>query len=140
MNKRSTSVISSEWDVEQILHNSQNIEDSDHTDNNEDSGDEFSQVEYQYLREQINELYNNQIEMNKDTINNYKYTGLNILNDNLDDLFNNIEGSSICRNVHICAYHVNEQHKYPFLEYLLYKNSIENGEILQFPKFEYTSA
>ena len=133
MNKRSVGVISSQWEVEEKPQNIPNNED------NEDNEDEFSQVEYQQLREQINELYNNQIEPNKDTnINSYKYTGLNILNDNLDDYFTNIEGSEISRTVHICAYHVNEQHQYPFLEYFLYKNSIENGEILQFPKFEYT--
>jgi hypothetical protein len=139
MNKRPAGVISSEWEVEQKTQHSQNIDNSEHTDNNEDSEDEFSQVEYQHLREQINELYSNHIEINKDTIiNNYKYTGLNILNDNLDDYVTNIKGSTISRTVHICAYHVNVQHKYPFLEYFLYKNSIENGEILQFPKFEYT--
>ena len=61
--------------------------------------------------------------------NSYSYSAINSLPLNIDDLLD-VEQNY---KVNICVYEVNNQHKYPFLKYLLYKNKTSNK--CYFPPF-----
>jgi hypothetical protein len=61
--------------------------------------------------------------------NYYGYHAINSLQFNIDNLLN-VEQTY---KVNVCAYEVNNQHKYPFLKYLLYKN--KNSNKCSFPPF-----
>ena len=61
--------------------------------------------------------------------NYYGYHAINSLSFNIDDLLD----SAQTYKVNMCAYEVNNQHKYPFLKYLLYKNKTSNK--CSFPPF-----
>jgi len=54
--------------------------------------------------------------------NYYGYHAINSLQFDIDDLLN-VEQTY---KVNMCAFEVNNQHKYPFLKYLLYKNKTSN--------------
>jgi hypothetical protein len=54
--------------------------------------------------------------------NYYGYRAINSLSVNIDDLLD----SAQTYKVNMCTYEVNNQHKYPFLKYLLYKNKTSN--------------
>ena len=61
--------------------------------------------------------------------NYYGYHAINSLPLNIDNLLD----SAQTYKVNVCAYEVNNQHKYPFLKYLLYKNKASNK--CSFPPF-----
>lgn len=61
--------------------------------------------------------------------NYYNYHAINSLPLNLDNLLDDEQ----TYKVNMCAYEVNNQHKYPFLKYLLYKNKTSNK--CSFPPF-----
>jgi len=61
--------------------------------------------------------------------NYYGYHAINSLQFNIDNLL----VAEQTYKVHICAFEVNNQHKYPFLKYLLYKNKASNK--CSFPPF-----
>lgn len=65
--------------------------------------------------------------------NYYSYRAINSLPFNIDNLLN-VEQTY---KVYICVYEVNNQHKYPFLKYLLYKNKTSNK--CYFPPFFITN-
>ena len=65
--------------------------------------------------------------------NYYGYHAINSLPLNIDNLLD----SAQTYKVNVCAYEVNNQHKYPFLKYLLYKNKTSNK--CSFPPFFITS-
>jgi len=65
--------------------------------------------------------------------NYYGYHAINSLPLNIDNLLD----SSQTYKVNMCAYGVDNQHKYPFLKYLLYKNKTSNK--CSFPPFFITS-
>ena len=65
--------------------------------------------------------------------NSYSYNAINSLQLNIDDLLD-VEQTY---RVNMCAYEVNNQHKYPYLKYLLYKNKTSNK--CYFPPFFITS-
>ena len=65
--------------------------------------------------------------------NYYSYHAINSLQFNIDNLLD----SAQTYKVNMCAFDVNNQHKYPFLKYLLYKNKTSNK--CYFPPFFITS-
>ena len=65
--------------------------------------------------------------------NYYGYHAINVLPLNIDNLLD----SEQPYRVNMCAYEVNNQHKYPFLKFLLYKNKTSNT--CYFPPFFITS-
>lgn len=138
INKRQSSSIVDEWEV---------ARDSAHTSIKEEveydsEPESFSEQEYQYLRESVNSLYeqqNSNIQI-EDTKMKYRYDGLSVLKHDLECYFEGVEERGSTPQVHICAYHINQKHKHPFLEYFLFKNTKENGDSLHFPRFEYTNS
>jgi hypothetical protein len=66
--------------------------------------------------------------------NYYGYHAINSLPLNIDDLLD----SAQTYRVNMCAFEVNNQHKYPFLKYLLYKHKTSNK--CYFPPFFITSS
>jgi hypothetical protein len=139
INKRPSPSIVDEWEVA----NSKDlklVEEELECDSDQDS---FSEQEYQYLRESVNTLYeeqNNNVEIEEDVGLKYRYDGLSVLKQDLECYFEGIEEIGATPQVHICAYHINEKHKHPFLEYFLFKNTKEKGDSLHFPRFEYTNS
>ena len=145
INKRNPSSIVDEWDIEIGIPKLEAEEEADSDNAHED----FSQEEYDNLRESVNHLYDNSFkinrenkipEMSKKEEVKYIYGGIDSLHQNIDDYFFGINENGKTPRIHICAYHVNEQHKEPFLEYFLFKPSKEKGEVFKFPSFEYDSA
>ena len=65
--------------------------------------------------------------------NYYSYNAIKSLQLNIDDLLD----SKLTYKVNMCAYEVNNQYKYPFLKYLLYKHKTSNK--CYFPPFFITS-
>jgi len=64
--------------------------------------------------------------------NYYHYTAVNNLYSTVYELLDGIQSYK----VNICAFEVDNQHKYPFLKYLLYKNDVTNK--VCFPSFYIT--
>jgi hypothetical protein len=135
-----------------VEDNSRIDDDHNDADTDTDEGDDefeesevFPENEYRFLREKIGTLYelqkaNNATPEKQDNhTGNYVYQGLTILKQDLDDYFDAVDQSKQNRTVHICGFHVNDQHKYPFLEYFLYK-AVEGDGVLGFPSFEYVNS
>ena len=59
--------------------------------------------------------------------NFYNYEEVNKFDKNIDDYLYETK----TQNVHFCIYQVDNNHKYPFLKYLLYKN--EYSDTLELP-------
>jgi len=142
MSKKVETFISDAWDFEENNFSKMKKE-KDEDEDEEDEEKLFSESEYVNLFEQINELYKQQeifIPSKKETNSQYFYEGLDILNDDLTEYFNNANEKDEKPTVHICAYHVNEMHKYPFLEFFLFKEKKENENLLHFPNFKYENS
>ena len=86
--------------------------------------------------DQVNDLCNNLQVGN----NNFHYHGLNYLNTNIHDIFEEI---TVGDTVHVCAYNIHSSGKIPYLQYFLYKHhEIKNPSIthkFNFPKFIYNN-
>jgi len=149
INKRQPSSIVDEWDVanngqatlpngESNLNLSSNYESDSETDSESHN---FSQEEYDNLRESVSNLCDNNFQQAVEKTYNLKYiyNGVNELNQNIDEYFLHLNENCKTPIVNICAYHVNNKHKYPFLEYFLFKPTKENGELFKFPTFDYSS-
>lgn len=138
INKRQMSSVVDEWEVKNDVCSTPIVEES-----SESEEETFHEQEYEYLKESINRLCEEQIQdalVKEENDLNYEYSGLSLLKHDLDDYFENVEQIGTSPTVNICAYHINERHKYPFLEYFLFKNTKEKGDSLHFPSFEYTNA
>lgn len=70
------------------------------------------------------------------TTSSYTFPGVQFLNKNMDELNLNPDHAY---NVHICCYHVNTDGMYPFIQYFLQKHKKEQGDMMTFPTFAYTS-
>jgi hypothetical protein len=157
INKKTNNIIDQDWDIkdESINNHMSSITDGITDIITDDIADEyiddyetdeteecFSQSDYNKLREGINLLYETQ-QPDLHTNKSYIYSGLEILEDNIDDLFIDIQEKDVYPTVHICAYHVNLTQKQPFLQYFLLKNTDNKNnssrELFQFPKFQYTN-
>jgi hypothetical protein len=143
INKRAVASIVNEWELktddepqESIVSKEQN---SDNEEDNE--SEEISDIEYKNLRESVDYLYEENKKLSESANNpGYSYCGLQLLQNSLEEYFLNIEEQGTePSTVHICAYHINNSHKHPFLEYFLFKKRSENNEILHFPRFDYTN-
>jgi len=136
------SSISSEWDIENAAINNGNggcgsarIDDVE--EESEEYVSEYSEEEYKHLMSQVNDMYEKHTSIYNKTVEYLEYDALKTLKQDLDEYLSDVFERGEKPTVHICAYHVNLIHKYPFLEYFLFKNTPENGDLLHFPKFEY---
>lgn len=137
INKRQMSSVVDEWEVKNDVCSTPIVEES-----SESEEETFHEQEYEYLKESINRLCEEQIQdalVKEENELNYEYSGLSLLKHDLDDYFENVEQIGTSPTVNICAYHINNKHKYPFLEYFLFKNTKEKGDALHFPRFAYTT-
>jgi len=137
INKRQVSSVVDEWEVKNDVGSIPILEES-----SESEEESFHEEEYECLKESINRLCQEQIlvtSVNEENNLNYEYSGLSLLKNDLDDYFENVEKNESSPTVNICAYHINKKHKYPFLEYFLFKNTKEKGDTLHFPRFAYTT-
>jgi hypothetical protein len=107
---------------------------SEETESEASSCDEdFEEQQYHFLREQISELL---LSQEQDVSSCFSYDGLSFLKTDLDVFFMKDLDSPI--QVSICAYHVNQRHKHPFLEYFLLKDTAK--DTLFFPQFDYVNS
>jgi len=142
MNRRTRSTSVSEgWELNDSSITESVLDTNEQTDpDSEYDSDETFENEYNYLRRQVNDMYDEHISLyNNEEEVIYKYEGLSILKTDIDEHLSNIDTKDGNVTVHICGYHINKNHKYPFLEYLLFKNNKEKGDNLHFPKYEFTN-
>lgn len=140
-----------EFTMEEFKDDDDNISKADTEEMDMDS------IEYDtnnsYLQHDVEELYNSYISeggyienfahINDNYDNSYVYEGLELLKQDLEDYLIYIQENSGKIKVHICAYHVNNYHKYPFLEFFLLKENHENkenDETFYFPSFKYENS
>jgi hypothetical protein len=97
--------------------------------------DNMNNLNIDYFQE-VNDLCNNLQVPN----NIYNYPGLNYLNTNIHNIFEEI---NIGDTVHICAYNIHSSCKIPYLQYFLYKqHEIKDPTIIHkfnFPNFIYNN-
>jgi len=142
INKRVPSSIVDEWDVanngQAILPNGESNSTFESDSESDCESHIFSQEEYNSLMESVNNLCDSNFQqpIEKTHSLKYIYNGINELNQNIDDYFFYINEKGKTPIVNICAYHVNNDHRCPFLKYFLFKTTKENGEIFKFPNFE----
>jgi hypothetical protein len=149
INKREHSSLADDWVIEngvQQTHSTAKEKDAI-CDSGNESDPEYEacstfEREQQYLIESINKLcYNNgpKILENESTTNlEYIYRAPESLNQDLTSYFIDVNEKGATPKVHICAYHINNIHKHPFLEYFLFKTNKKEEQFL-FPTFEYES-
>jgi hypothetical protein len=105
--------------------------------------------EYLFLREKINELCENyhmeSIDLpNKENIINgekeYIYSGLSVLNNNLDEYLYHLNKKEDTPIIHVCGYQISKLNNYPYLEFLMnVDHTKQNTPTLCFPQFRYSS-
>jgi len=131
----------------------QRLEDSVDTNDDSDVDNSEWEKEYTELREKMNELYQNQrglefiddpespYHKEEQTVvygeKYYEYTGLKNLNKNRVRV-----STLLCAEpkIHICAFQVNTQGKYPFLQFFMQKfpeTDPTNPDQITFPTFKY---
>jgi hypothetical protein len=140
INKRANASVVDEWELKNDEESQSAVVPKEQTSEEEEDNEseEMSDIAYQNLREDINYLYEENKRLSEASNTSYTFCGLELLQDNLEEYFFNIEEQGMRpATVHICAYHINNAHKHPFLEYFLFKKLGEDGEILHFPRFDY---